>query len=238
MRLILLPLILLAVLAPALFLEQDTLKPSALKVDAPERIGAWKSFPFLPSDEERKVLASDTAFVKSFYVASPKTEPEKLIKLQCSMVFSGHDVNNSIHQPEICLPAQGHFDMQNSSRFLEMPLKQTKLPIQRIRSKVTLNPTKGKKSTVVNSLSYYFFVGHSTITHLHSQRSIRDIKDRLYRGYDQQWAFVILSIPFGKHPDPRVATLTEQQADKILSNFSKDLVNRSVRWEMIEEIIH
>lgn len=236
MRYLILPILLLAVLLPTVVLpKQGELMPSALSQEAPDFIGSWRGYSFRETEDERNTLASDTIFVKKKYIRPAFQNSTQNYLITCSMIFSGHDVNNSIHQPEICLPAQGHFDMKRDARELEMPLRETILPLQRIRSKQLLNPLAGKDSPVMNSLTYYFFVGHSAITNEHHQRTAIDIKDRLFKGYDQRWAFIMLSMTYGDHPDPKIATLSEEDADALLSQFCLDLADRTVNWEMIQD---
>lgn len=236
MRYLILPLLLLAVLLPTIILpQQGDLMPSALEQNAPSTINTWKGISFRETEEERNTLARDTIFVKKFYVRPAPNSAEQYHRLTCSLIFSGHDVNSSIHQPEICLPAQGHFDMVRSPRELELPARKRTLPIQRIHSKQLLNPLAGRNSSVMNSLTYYFFVGHSAITNEHQERTVLDIKDRLFKGYDQRWAFLMISMPFGEHPDDRIETLSESEADEILSQFCTDLAERSINWEMIAD---
>lgn len=236
MRFIVLPFLLLTAFLPTILLpKQGELMPSALRQHAPEKIGEWKGFAAKVTKEEKDTLASDTIFVKKIYILPADSNRSLAHKLACTMVFSGHDVNNSIHQPEICLPAQGHFNLQRSP--LELPLAERphSLPIQRIHSQLLLDPAAGKNSPVMDSLTYYFFVGHSALTNEHQHRTAIDIKDRLIKGYDQRWAFVMISMPFGEHPDKRIAPLTEQETDTLLSEFCAELVEQSIDWNMIPE---
>ena len=53
------------------------------------------------------------------------------IAVQASIVLSGHDLNDSIHRPERCLPAQGFKELKLEPRILKT--EQGDVPITRIR---------------------------------------------------------------------------------------------------------
>jgi hypothetical protein len=45
----------------------------------------------------------------------------------------------------------------------------------------------------IHNLDYYWFIGYSDITASHFEREYIDIKDRLFHGYNQRWAYVTVT---------------------------------------------
>ncbi len=244
-KFIILPVILLSLLMSTYFLPgQGELQPSAISMELPKRLGGWRGSPLKPSLEEKKTLSKDTVFSKMDYwrLGNPKDHyafvPNN-VRVHLSVVFSGHDVNNSIHRPERCLPAQGHYNMVSQNALVRVDSLGIDVPVKRLNSKQKINlrsRTKGEEQSEfeLDSLTYYFFVGHSALSDGHVDRTILDVKDRLLRGYDQRWAFVLMSIPFGEHPYPNMSYLTEEEADQILKRMIADLAKESIDWKRIQ----
>ena len=44
-------------------------------------------------------------------------------------------------------------------------------------------------------VQYYTFLGHTVITEDHYGRTLQDMKDGLFKGYAQQWAYATFSMP-------------------------------------------
>ena len=61
-------------------------------------------------------------------------------------------------------------------------------------------------------------MGHDQVTNDHLKRTFIDMKDRLVRGMDQRWAYVSVSMWYGKVPSIRTE-VTEEEADRKLRDF-------------------
>jgi len=84
--------------------ESGEIRPSLLNINLPESLMDWKGEKVKISQRERDVLAKDTEFVRKVYRNS---NLQNHLGVEVSLVFSGKDMNNSIHRPEVCLRAQG-----------------------------------------------------------------------------------------------------------------------------------
>lgn len=148
------------------------------------------------SAEERKVLADDTAFSRSRYF-DESAQPDSFIDV--SVVFSGKDINNSIHRPEICLKAQGwNFE---SEKYVTIEAEGVTIPFKEIvcarpRQESEERPFKNSKGEIIvdRRIQYYTFVGTEEIVAGHYERTWEDIKMRLLKGTDQQWAYITISM--------------------------------------------
>ena len=96
---------LMAIILPLVhFLPQrGDMAPSAIAMDLPDQLGDWTFQHKPPSDEEVELLADDTVFSKATCF-SPRAGEYTAItresipdRIDLSVVFSGHDLNNSIH---------------------------------------------------------------------------------------------------------------------------------------------
>ena len=183
------------------FPDAPDMKPSRLAKDLPESFANWAGSPEEPSQREKKILARDTEFERVAYIDRDGLLPS----VQASIVFSGKNLSQSIHRPEVCLRAQGWEFV--SERYLSwedvlpdgelLPLKE--LVCRRVLKK---QDDGGDPKPVLNSegkpiilwqVFYYTFVGHEKILAGHYQRTGEDIKDRPFKGYDQRWAYATFS---------------------------------------------
>lgn len=207
---------------------------SAMAMEIPDEIGVWRTKPYPVSQKELDILAGDTEFSKaacgvprysemSYITGRAPTDVADL-----SIVMSGHDIANSIHRPERCMPAQGHRGLQGSSSTLELANGKT-IPVRRILSR--FDPGSGEEATAV---TYYFFVGETRITEDHLKRTLIDTRDRLFKGRAQRWAYVSVTMPYLDQPDPpRGAPLTLEAADKKIRELLVELADRNINWEQI-----
>ncbi len=207
----------------------------------PMYLGKWRGKPQVESDDERRILSSDTRFAKAIYMRQRGNIVPIYDVITASIVLSGSDLNNSIHRPERCLPAQGHYNLKSTSFRLTLS-DDHEIPVRRLSTLVKLG---GKSSgdepedgaappKVVKTLTYYFFVGNNSITHSHYERTLIDMKDRLFYGRDQRWAYVQLGIHYD---DPELGFfLTEEQADEAAKELLKKLVPRIINWDQVEHI--
>lgn len=193
--------ILAAGLSSIFFLPPFKVTESAMSMEIPRHLGGWTAERVDPTEQEVGSLAKDTRFSKARCILVREDEYDssgrRLADMaELSIVLSGEDLNNSIHRPERCMGAQGHAIYGSEKATLEIQGSGT-VPTRRLLSKVKL-PTRESKGDFieVNYLTYYFFVGHETITESHSRRTLVDMQDRLKKGQAQKWAYVLVSMPF------------------------------------------
>jgi len=212
-RLVALQLILLGGLSLAFVLPKDIkLQPVGIELQLPEFVGDWHGVDQEPSKGERDILGPDTQFARKVYTKGTD-------EIFVSIVVSGPDMNTSIHRPERCLPAQGW--TVADSRIVAIPLPSSTLKATRLDNirNVTLSNRQPFK---LRSLSYYWFVGHSQVTPSHLQRTWIDIRDRVLKGRNQQWAYLMIGSTITK--DFRVFGTDEKQTDDLIRDFISNLV--------------
>jgi hypothetical protein len=235
----LLPLVLGGSLGAVYVLPQaGTTAQSAVKMELPGSTGGW-SFEKIPaSADEIGTLSKDTEFAKAVCLRPrPGEVNEKgyLIpdRVDLSIVLSGHDLNNSIHRPERCMPAQGHAITASQDVTLALG-NGREFKAKRLRSVQTLKrPGDGKVVAQFNCVTYYFFVGHDTITNDHLERTLIDMKDRLVHGRDQRWAYVSASMWFGRLPWIPDKEISEAEADGKLREFLTGMVRDQIDWDQL-----
>ncbi|MCX6875048.1 MAG: exosortase-associated EpsI family protein [Verrucomicrobia bacterium] len=232
---LILPLLLAATLSPIYVIPQaGEIAQSAVNMTLPAVSGAWHFKHIPPSEAEINTLAKDTEFAKAIclcprqgeYSAEGESIPDRA---DLSVVLSGHDMNNSIHRPERCMPAQGHNILATENVTLTLANGRA-ITVRRLRSIQTLTNAKDRKEDLhYDCVTYYFFVGHDRIEHDHLQRTLSDISDRLLRGIDQRWAYVSISMWFGKMPWIE-KPVTEQEADAKLRNLLSGFAEEQIDW--------
>jgi EpsI family protein len=205
--------------AVALVPRKTDLQPCRVRMELPEFIGGWSGKDAAVSPAEHALLASDTQFCRKVY--SDGLGDSVLV----SIVLSGHDLDNSIHRPERCLPAQG-WNVEDSRR-LSVPVPESAggaVPVTRLYD-VTQKTYEGKVFNVHN-LNYYWFIGYSEITASHIRREYVDMRDRLLYGYNQRWAYVTVAatITKGLTPDGR----DEAQTDAMIQDLIKQVYPKIV----------
>lgn len=210
---------------------------SAVKMELPGDAGGWLFRQQAASEAEIGTLTPDTEFAKAICLRARPGEfsldgrqvPDRV---DLSVVLSGHDLNNSIHMPERCMPAQGHDILSSSSVRLNLA-NGREFKAKRLRSLQT-----DKENNVVvatyNTVTYYFFVGHETITNDHLERTFVDMKDRLLRGTDQRWAYVSASMWYGKMPWIE-KEISEAEADEKLRKFLTGFAEHQIDWDQIKQ---
>lgn len=215
-RLLLLQILLLAGLSSvALVPKQPEILPSAANLHLPASIGIWEGQDQAISERELATLAKDTEFARKVYRNAFGDE------IFASIVMSGHDLDNSIHRPERCLPAQGWTVQSASEMVLPAPaLPGGRLPVMRLHNMRPVRTESGKMITIYN-LNYYWFVGSTDLTASHLRRTLIDIRDRVLFGQNQRWAYITVAATvtqgitrFGR---------SEAETDKLLREFSAQL---------------
>ena len=234
----LLPVFLGATLAMIYFLPAvGEVAQSAVNMELPAKTADWQLEPIPASEAEIATLAKDTQFSKAVCLRGRPGEWNELgqilpDRIDLSVVLSGSDLNNSIHRPERCMPAQGHNIL--SSRDVEITLEDGKsFTARRLLSiqSIPLNPER-TQFRELNCITYYFFVGHDRILHDHLDRTFVDMKDRLLRGMDQRWAYASASMWFGEL-EWLENEVTEEEADQKLRAFLADFAKTQINWDQM-----
>jgi hypothetical protein len=210
---------------------------SAVEMELPGTMGGWSFEKQAASKVEIETLGSDTRFAKANCFRSRPGEMDAegyLIpdRLNLSIVLSGYDLNSSIHRPERCMPAQGH-TINTSSDVAVQLSNGSHFKAKRLRSVQSIpGPKKGEIVAEFNCVTYYFFVGHDQITNDHLERTFIDMKDRLVRGMDQRWAYVSVSMWYGKIPWI-AKEVTEAEVDEKLQKFVKGFSEKQIDWDQV-----
>jgi hypothetical protein len=185
------------------------------------------------SKQELEILASDTEFERLSYV--DKADPS-IPGYEVSVVFSGKDLNNSIHRPEVCLKAAGWNFEKQANVVVKGALRDGGDMAFReiVCRRPVFNPETNKPVMLSNGqqlyakrIQYYTFLGHTDITPGHYQRTLIDMRDRLFKGYDQTWAYVTFSMTVtGAYADQGVAqgkTYDLEESEQLLGEFIRKL---------------
>ena len=188
--------------------------PAGISLDLPIWIGTWLGEDAEVSARELEILAKDTQFARKVY-RSPKGD-----QIFVSIVMSGDDMTTSIHRPERCLPAQG-WNLQSSEQRAITLTNGTALKVTRLR---TYRPVQsaGRERKDLYSLNYYWFVGYKDVTPSHSMRTAMDLRDRLLRGYNQNWAYITVTSPVSEGWGG--PNRSESETSAMLEQFIRDLV--------------
>jgi len=195
----------------AVFLLPTSAKtePVGIRLTLPDYVGKWYGTDQQITERERQVLASDTEFARKLYTDGAGNQ------IFASIVLSGHDLDNSIHRPERCLPSQG-WTIADSKQ-LNIPIAgRQNLKVTRLRNVAPVSAQNGKIISIYN-LNYYWFVGYRHLTASHLERTFLDIQDRILKGYNQRWAYVTVTSTITKDLMP--FGLSEEQTDKMIQEF-------------------
>lgn len=212
-RLVSLQLILAGGLGSVFLLPKDIrIQPSAVNLNLPIEVGEWQGRDEAVSQGEKDMLGPDTQFARKVYARGTD-------EIFVSVVLSGPDMNTSIHRPERCLPAQG-WTIATSDQ-VDMPLKEGDLKATRLHN-IRSVPLRDGQTLTLRSLNYYWFVGHQDVTPSHYERTWIDIRDRVLKGQNQQWAYVTVSSTVTK--DFKVFGRDEAETDKMMREFMRVLV--------------
>jgi len=273
-RLVLLLAVLVGVLSLSFILPRaEVAREAAIRMELPESLtfwgqegeGAqvfqyWHGAPLAVTEAEHRMLAADTEFAKRRYVLSDVDTKQPLIRdprlgqlgellaVQASIVLSGHDLNDSIHRPERCLPAQGFKELRLEPRRLRT--REGEVPVTRIRCYTEIkDPATGEfvvgadgKPVRLQHVFYYWFVGSHSLTSDHYERTLTDMRDRLLGGFDQRWAYVLLGSSYtdylftpemaaslAAHPVLR----SESQTDTLLAEMVTAISSSALLWDKV-----
>jgi len=215
-RLLLLQAVLIAGLGGVFFIPKVTnSSPQGVELTLPSYVGRWYGEDQKITEQELKVLARDTQFARKLYTDGTGGQ------IFASIVLSGQDLDNSIHRPERCLPAQG-WSVADSRR-VAIPVNEggNGLEITRLHNLRKVVTSDGK-TVPIYSLNYYWFVGWKDTTASHLRRTYIDVRDRILYGYNQRWAYITVAATvthgltaFGK---------SEAETDVMLKDFIQRLL--------------
>lgn len=223
----LLPPALLALILGSVFIlpRHEALVESSISPELPVgfTLPGWYGKKVQESELERSSLAADTRFSKAQYNQPRRTlwEQEKP-PVEVSIVYSGSDMNSSIHRPERCLPSQGHIDLQTSNSEITLADGRT-IAFTRLTSRVPL-PDRDDGLTL-RFVSYYVFIGHGTMHHTHLGRTFQDMFDRVAKGYVQRWAYLQVNSYWAPE-----LNLTEEETDRRVRAVISKLLPGQVDW--------
>jgi EpsI family protein len=188
-------------------------EPVGIKLALPEYVGRWYGVDQQISELEREGLAGDTEFARKQYTDGVGDT------IFASIVLSGHDLDNSIHRPERCLPAQGWTVADSKTLSIALPSGRS-LQVTRLNNVREAHGQDGKVIPIYN-LNYYWFVGYHRLTASHLERTFLDIQDRILKGYNQRWAYITIAsditkglIRFGR---------SESETDAMIQDFIRQL---------------
>lgn len=238
----LLPAVLIAVLMSVIYIMPPFREvESAMNLELDSFVGAWETRTYPPSELELAILAGDTKFSKARCYRR-RVEEMSFIRgtapidmIDLSVVLSGHDLANSIHRPERCMPAQGHRGMQSSDEAIELSSGRS-IPVTRLlsRQEIGYGPPEDRKFISRKCLTYYFFVGERSITESHTERTLIDIRDRVFQGKAQRWAYVSASLPYVDSEDREYGGPPDlEMAETKIRRFLKELAESNIDWDEV-----
>ena len=209
------------------------MKPSRLARHLPLEFESYRGTRVAVQGRERQILASDTEFERVSY---KDISDASIPNYEVSVVFSGKDLNISIHRPEVCLQAQGwNFEKEADILVKDALRDGGDITFREIVCrKPVFNQETNKPVILPNGkqlysrrVQYYTFLGHSEITSGHYERTILDMKDRLFKGYDQRWAYVTFStVVTGAYADQGVTkgkSYNLEETEALLEGFIRQI---------------
>jgi hypothetical protein len=225
--------------------SQEEMKPSLLSTELPRAFNNWQSEKRSVSQAELTVLSSDTEFERRFYRSSAL---EGFAGVEVSFVFSGRDLNNSIHRPERCLRTQGWNFLRERSLVIPnvfadgsgLPVREIVCVRPRVRADGEAPPLNKFGEPIYDKrIQYYTFFGAEKIVSGHYERTFADIEARLLKGYDQQWAYATFSVPVTSvYKDqgfniPDAQVFDEEQSALVMQDFIRELLPQVVNSERL-----
>lgn len=211
--------------------QKDVLVEASISPDMPTgtQLAGWYGQKTQESEAERNILAADTKFSKVNYRAATLDDfgfsDSQSPIIDASIVFSGQDMNASIHRPELCLPSQGFRNLTGRPATIELSNGKT-LNFTRLSSE---RPRSEKRGDSVHFIHYYIFVGKGHIKSTHLQRVMQDMYDRLFTGTVERWAYFQIGTYWGEN-----VGITEEEADRNLHRLISSLLPRIIIWDDME----
>jgi len=197
------------------------IRESAIVMSLPSFVGEWHGKKIEVSDQEEKSLADDTDHEKKWYNRFAPGRLGEFDIVHAFIVLSGDDMNNSIHRPERCHVAQGYVVEQRGELEIDIGKGRTAKVMRLLSSRGVANSDRR-----ISNITYYWFTGAETVTNSHYGRTWIDMRDRLFTGTNQRWAYVTVAAEFGEGRGEAIAVRTEAETDDILRGFTRQLFDR------------
>lgn len=216
----------------ALLPQKDVLVEASISPDMPTgtELAGWYGQKTQETEAERSILAADTKFSKVNYRAASLDDfsfsDSRAPIIDASIVFSGQDMNASIHRPELCLPAQGFRNLTGRPATIELANGKT-LAFTRLSSE---RPRSEKRGDSLHFIHYYVFVGKGHIKSTHLQRVMQDMYDRLFTGTVERWAYFQVGTYWAED-----IGITEEEADRNVRKLISALLPRIILWQDMEK---
>jgi Protein of unknown function (DUF3485) len=203
-------LILATVAVGAVYLTREAtgISEAGITMTLPDAVGTYIGFDRAISESEKQFLPKDTEFAKKAYIGASPAE------ITCEIVLSGAQ-RNSIHRPQVCLVGQGWTIVDERV----LPILLANHRPQKIRLLTLTRVENGQK---INGYFLYWFVGKDTTTDDHLQRILLTSWDRITKGTNHRWAYVIVS---GIMPaKSRNSDAVRKELLDHLTGFARDIV--------------
>ncbi len=156
---------------------------SRTSVGLPERVLDYASQAMPITTVEVAALPADTTFGRRLYTRA-NSPP-----LMLSVILMGTD-RSSIHQPQMCLTAQGwRIEKQELKRVRVARPHPYDLEVMRITASKAFKTSDGREA-LARSLYVYWFAADRQLTARHGQRMWWMARDLLLTGTLQRWAYV------------------------------------------------
>jgi EpsI family protein len=188
-------------------------QPVGIELKLPEFMGEWWGKEVDVLQKERDVLGYDTEFARKMYMSGGGDS------ILASIVLAGQDMMTSIHRPERCLEAQGWHVGAAGKRAVNVP-GLGRLEMTRLHNRKNV-PAADGTPIPIESVCYYWFVGHTACVATHEARVWVDMRDRILRGDNQRWGMVMINAEITK--DRQKFGRDEQQTDSLLEGFIRNL---------------
>lgn len=186
-------------------------------MDLPTKIGEFDGDEQEVSEAERFILPEDTEFAKKLYTA-PEGDT-----INAQIVLAGAE-KRSIHRPEVCLPGQGW--TIKSSETLAVPLENgSELPVTMLRVARPVDAGNGQ-TRELETLFFYWFVGHDTTTPSHIVRVLKTNLDVLLHNTNHRWAYVIAAAPVleGFRPNGKDHAATLEMLKSFIAKLAPEIM--------------
>jgi EpsI family protein len=168
------------------------------------------------TEDEQRLLPKDTEGSRRLFRDKDGNE------LFCSIVLAGRDVT-SIHRPELCLPGQG---WKIQSEYTQpVPVAAAPggvLSVMRMNASRPARLADGR-TTEVQSVFAYWFVGKDRMTPYHWQRIYWTAKDRVFYNTNHRWAYILIHLPIQPDAGQGAAVKSQDDAMKVITRFIQDI---------------
>jgi Protein of unknown function (DUF3485) len=198
--------------ATVYLLPKNPDQPTGIRMELPDYVANWIGTDGEITDKERYGLgvASGTRIIRKVYRNLGDHE------ITVTIVLSGRDMSTSIHRPERCLDAQGWARRESDTFAVSLPMRGT-FPVTQLRCSRLIQT---EKSPVTLDLqAFYWFVGEDEICNGHWERWAIDNRDRLFRGLNQRWAFILVSGIVPPQRDPKDNEAARKGSQQAIRNF-------------------